>query len=149
MPISTQVSVVRLTNIEGQPNGVKMNDYPSPRITDYFAIIHSDSISLPSNRSQSGNYFTIKSQMVFIQWSIDGYFYAIQIAQYALVAYTKNATDSQPQRVQNFLLEKNSKNCDWSEEILSFDSNIIGNDETSCTLNINEPKLFKLQIVSI
>lgn len=42
VPISTQVSVVRLTNIEGQPNGVKMNDYPSPRITDYFAIIHSD-----------------------------------------------------------------------------------------------------------
>jgi len=51
--------------------------------------------------------------------------------------------------VQNFLLEKNSKNCDWSEETLSFDSGIIGNDETSCTLNINEPKLFKLQIVSI
>jgi len=81
------------------------------------------------------------------QWSIDGYFYAIQIAQYALVAYTKNATDSQPQKVQNFLLMKNSKNCNWLEETLSFDSSNGESEETTCTLNINEPKLsnFKLQ----
>lgn len=80
------------------------------------------------------------------QWSIDGYFYAIQIAQYALVAYTKNATDSQPQRVKNVLLNKNAKNCDWLEETLSFDSSKSENDETTCILHVNEPKLFKLQI---
>jgi len=65
------------------------------------------------------------------QWSPDGYFYPIQIAQYALVAYTKNITTTN--KVVRNLLEH--------------DKEFIFDDSTEgYTLTVNEPKLVKLQL---
>ena len=73
------------------------------------------------------------------KWSPDGYFYPIQIAQYALVAYTKNIT-STTKTVRNLMEPENGRNCNWLGSQIDF----IG----SCQLTVNEPKLVKLQFVS-
>ena len=89
-----------------------------------------------------------------IQWSIDGYFYPIQISQYALVAYTKNRSEeTPPQKVISIMTKKNTKNCQWLESKPADEySQAIQFDSTSdkpCSLSINESyKLSKLQVVS-
>ena len=61
------------------------------------------------------------------QWSIEGYYYPIQISQFGLAAYSKNKTDTNPQIIETL---KGSKSCKSQDKGFSFS----GSD---CGLEIN------------
>ena len=88
----------------------------------------------------------------FSQWSIDGYFYPIQISQFALVSYSKNLTDPEEKKSKNYLIRDEITNCGWYHGSLKFpiglsdDDQEESNKERNCVLNIGESNLFKLQM---
>ena len=86
------------------------------------------------------------------QWSIEGYFYPIQISQFALVSYSKNLTDPEEKKSKNYLIREETSNCDWYHGSLKFPIGPTdGDDKDSkknqiCAINIEESSLFKIQM---